>query len=92
MDLIALSKKRGRGALKELGRRAGLPDGYIYHIAHGRRGLNIDRAEKLVALEPELDLLALLRIKKRDRRTKKSSQPRKGASGAVENNRRASSS
>ena len=65
MDLQDFQKKHGPGALAELGRRAGLAKGYIYLLSLGFRGITLKMADRLVALEPELDVMSLMRAKEK---------------------------
>lgn len=71
MDLIDFRQAHGRAAWLELAKRAGLARTYLYQITGGFKGISIDRAREIAALHADLDVVALLDMKKRALRIRK---------------------
>lgn len=65
MDLIDFRQTHGRAAWLELAKRAGFARTYLYQITGGYKGMSVDRARALASLHADLDVIALLDMKRR---------------------------
>ena len=65
MDLIEYRSRVGHGAVKDLFTRAGLPTWLVSHVINGHKKVSLEKAKKLVAVCPELDVIALMEMRDR---------------------------
>jgi hypothetical protein len=71
MDLLDFRDKYGKKALVELAAQAGIERSYLPQIMGGFRRIKFERAQRLVDLNAELDVIALQAMADRIRQRKK---------------------
>lgn len=93
MDLLDYRDKYGRKALTELASRAGIEPSYLAQLMGGFRRIRFERAQRLSALHPELDVVALQlmadRVRERKKRREKNARRTNGAKKSVTARKRA---
>jgi transcriptional regulator with XRE-family HTH domain len=59
-NIAAYMQEHGPGALNRLAEKAGINPNYLSQLKNGYKGMTYERALHLCAVEPSLDVLALM--------------------------------